>query len=205
MAASGNQAPRLYPHPLRSPWPWVGLVIALLFTLIAWHLIQRVEESRLVSLQEVQASSIVQRVEWRMKALEQTLRSAAVYLGRGPLPTRDEWRSFVGNLDLTATYPGIQGLGFVEWIPREDMAAHVQRIRKEGFPDYSVVPGGPLKPVPEGFSSIVYIEPWDDRNLHAFGKDLLGEATRREALLQARDTGQVVLSGKVALYQKIRD
>ena len=204
MAASGNQAPRLYAHPLRSPWPWVGLVIALLFTLSAWHLIHRVEESRLVSLQAVQAASIVQRVEWRMKALEQTLRSAAAYLGRGPLPTRDEWRSFVENLDLTATYPGIQGLGFVEWIPREDMVAHVQRIRKEGFPDYSVTPGGPLKPMPEGFSSIVYIEPMDDRNRHAFGKDILGEAARREALLQARDTGQVVLTSKVTLYQKIQ-
>src|ERR1700690_483858 len=204
MAASGNQASRLYAHPLRSPWPWVGLVIAVLFTLSAWHLIHRVEESRLVSLQAAQATSIVQRVEWRMKALEQMLRSSAAYLGRGPLPTRAEWRSFVGDLNFTATYPGIQGVGFVEWIPREGLAAHVQRMRREGFPDYSVVPGGPLPPLAEGFSSIVYLEPMDDRNRNAFGKDMLAEATRREALLEARDTGQVILTGKVALYQEIQ-
>jgi PAS domain S-box-containing protein len=203
MAASGNPASRLYTHPLRSPWPWVGLVIAVLFTLSAWQLIHRVEESRLVSLQAAQATSIVQRVEWRMKALEQMLRSSAAYLGRGPLPTRAEWRSFVGELNFTATYPGIQGVGFVEWIPREGMAAHVQRIRKEGFPDYSVAPGGPLMPMPEGFSSIVYLEPMDDRNRQAFGKDMLTEPTRREALLEARDTGLVVLTGKVALYHEI--
>ena len=202
MAASGNQAPRLNADPLRSPWPWIGLVIALLFTLGAWRLIHRVEASRLESLKMVQASSIVQRVDWRMKALEQVLRSAAAYLGRGPLPSRDEWRAFVEDLDLRATYPGIQGLGFVAWVPREELAAHVQRVRKEGFPDYEVVPGGALAPMPEGFGPILYIEPLDPRNRHALGKDILAEAARRQALLQARDTGVVVLTGKVTLYQE---
>jgi PAS domain S-box-containing protein len=180
----------------------VGLGLALLLTLSVWGRIRRVDQARLEALRGSQASSIVLQVERRMQNLEQVLRGAAGYLGRGALPTRAEWHAYVGSLDLATTHPGLQGLTFVEWIPPEALAAHVQRMRQEGFPDYTVAPGGPLEPSPEGTSSIIYLEPMDFRNQRAFGKDMLADPVRREAMLRARDTGQVTLSGRVTLYQE---
>lgn len=89
MAASANQTRRLYAASLRTPWPWVGLVLAALFALGAGHLGRRAEASPLVGLQAAQGAALIQRAEWRMEALEQVLRSVATCLGRGLRPGRD--------------------------------------------------------------------------------------------------------------------
>lgn len=189
-------------RPLRSPWPWAGLCLGLLVTLISWALIYRVEEARLDALKTEYANGVVLRVERQMTNLATVLRGAAGVLGRGDLPTRAEWHDYVASLDLPINYPGLQGLSFVEWIPREELPAHVRRVRREGFPDYAVTPGGPGDPMAEGAGVILYLEPLDARNQRAFGRDMLAEANRREAMLRARDTGQVIASDRLTLYQE---
>jgi len=189
-------------RPIRSPWPWVGLCLGIVLTALVWMVVQRAETARLTGLQAAQTRGMAKQLEDRMKDLSQVLHGAAGYLGRGPLPSRAEWRAYVTSLNLTATYPGFQGLSFVEWIPRAELGAHLQRLRREGFPDYEVTPGGPLTPDPEGHSSIVYLEPMDARNQRAFGKDMLMEPSRREAMLRARNQGLGTLSGPLTLYQE---
>ncbi|MFZ1375391.1 MAG: PAS domain S-box protein [Geothrix sp.] len=159
------------------------------------------ERNRLTALQQTQASALAHHVERRMADLEHALRVAAGYLGRGPLPTRAEWHDYVVSLGLPTAYPGVQGFSFVEWIPRADLPAHVRRVRQEGSPDNAVVPGGSSGPLTDGASAILYLEPMNAENQHAFGKDMLEDATHRQAMLQARDTGQVVTSGPLLLYQ----
>jgi len=77
----------------------------------------------------------------------------------------------------------------------DEKAAHEKTIRTEGFPDYAIHPAGKR---PQ-YSSIVYIEPFDGRNLRAFGYDMYADPTCRQAMEQARDTGEAALSGKVTL------
>lgn len=180
----------------------MSLLGLLLLTLGAWVIAHREEQTRICELQRVQANAMVVQLHARMKGMEEVLRGAAGYLGRGSLPMRREWQAYVAELHLAATYPGIQGISFVEWIPRAELAAHIQRIRKEGLAEYQIIPGGPLPPDPEGCSSIIYLEPMDATNGAAIGRDMLRDATRREAMLRARDTGLLVLSGPVKLYQE---
>jgi len=180
----------------------VGLGLGLLVTVISWLLMRRVEQTRLDALKTEHAKAVVLRMEQRMTSLSTVLRGAAGYLGRGDVPTRAEWRAYVTSLDLPATYPGLQGLSFVEWVPPEDLSAQVRRVRQEGFPDYVVRPGGPDGPLAEGAGVILYLEPVDVRNQRAFGRDMLAEVNRREAMLRARDTGQVFVSARLTLYQE---
>jgi PAS domain S-box-containing protein len=180
----------------------VGLGASLVLTVTVWLLVQRTDQARLEDLQEAHATAIAVRLDGRMKGLGQILKGASSYLGRGALPTRAEWKGYVASLDLPGTYPGIQGLGFAEWVPGPALAAHLQRLRKEGFPSYTVLPGGPLAEDPEGVSAIIYLEPMDTRNQRAFGKNMLREPVRREAMLRARDTGFLALTGPITLYQE---
>jgi PAS domain S-box-containing protein len=117
------------------------------------------------------------------------------------MPSRQQWRRYVKSLQLDRLNPGVQALAFAAWIPQADLAAHVRRMQAEGFPDYQVNPGGPLAPA-GGVSSILYIEPFDALNQRAFSRDMHAEATRRQAMNQARDTGRVTLSGRVTLFQE---
>jgi PAS domain S-box-containing protein len=190
------------PRSLRTVWPWVGLLAGLALTVLTWWQVQRVELNRHCHLQKLQTSAMTVRLQGEMKALEEVLLGTAGFAGRGALPTRIEWNDYVEGLHLTQTYPGIQGLGFVEWIPRAELAAHLQRIRGEGFPEYDLIPGGSLGPDPDGYSSIIYLEPLDARNQRAIARDMLRETNRRSAMVRARDTGLATLTAPITLYQE---
>ncbi len=179
--------------------PYAGLLLGLALTLIAWLLAWQEESSRLQFQREVRAEAAFQVVQHRMAALEKHLQGSAVFLGRSPLPSRAEWREYVLRSDLRGAYPGLQGLGFAEWIPGLSLTAHERRVRAEGLPDYRVQSAGPLPRDPAGLSAVLYLEPLDARNRRSVGLDLLGEPQRQEAMLRARDTGQVAMSGKVRL------
>ena len=53
------------------------------------------------------------------------------------------------------------------------------------------------------YAPIVYLEPFNDNNRHAFGYDTGSEEHRRTTLEQARDSGQPALSAKIRLVQEV--
>jgi CHASE1-domain containing sensor protein len=67
-------------------------------------------------------------------------------------------------------------VGFALLVPASGKAAHIEGIRKTGYPDYTLRPEGER----EIYSSIIFLEPFADRNLRAFGYDMYSEAVRRK-------------------------
>ena len=186
----------------RSIFPWVGLALSLVGALSTWFFVRRAEEQRIHDRFEAETVILQDRIANRIQAHEQILRGAEQFVSqRHDLPTRQEWRDYVKALELDRLNPGVQALAFSEWVPLTNLPAHIRRLRGEGFPDYEVHPGGPLPP-DGGVSSIIYSEPFDERNQRAFSRDMFAETTRRAAMSRARDTGLVSLSGIVKLYQE---
>ncbi|MCX6190122.1 MAG: CHASE domain-containing protein [Bacteroidetes bacterium] len=128
----------------------------------------------------------------------QFLRSGASLFAVSDSVTRNDWKVFVENSKFNTNWPGNQGVGFSLIIKKEALEDHIQRIRKEGFPTYSLRPAGDR----DIYTSIIYLEPFSDRNLRAFGYDMYSEPTRRKAMEQARDSDVEALSGKVILVQE---
>lgn len=83
-------------------------------------------------------------------------------------------------------------------MPPAEKAAHEARVRKEGYPAYRIVPEGERS----FYTAILYLEPFSDRNLRAFGYDMHTEPVRRSAMERARDNGDTAISGKVRLVQE---
>jgi len=126
------------------------------------------------------------------------LRSAAALLAGSNEVTRQEWQAFAQKLDIDKNLPGIQGIGFAILIPRDQLAQHIQDMRSQGFPEYTVRPSGER----DLYTSTLYIEPFTTRNLRAFGYDMFSEPVRNAAMTRARDENSVALSGKVTLVQE---
>ena len=186
----------------RTWFPWLGLALFLGLALSAWLVLRRSEERRLRDRFDVEVDIVASRIGRRMAVHGQILGSAAELLSLRPEGvTREDWRQFVERLDLPRLNPGVQGLGFAEWVPADGLEAHERRVRAGGFPGYRVQPGGPLPPE-GGVSSIVYLEPFDERNQRAFSRDMYAESVRRAAMARARDTGRVALTRRVTLYQE---
>jgi diguanylate cyclase (GGDEF)-like protein len=138
------------------------------------------------------------RIEQRMLAYEQVLRGARGLFEASGSVSRAEFRAYVNTLTLDENYPGIEGIGFAALVPPAQKRQHIAAVRAEGFPHYDIKPPGER----DMYSSIVYLEPFEGRNLRAFGYDMYSEPNRRAAMEQARDTGKAVISGKVTLVQE---
>lgn len=182
------------------PWiPWLGLGLSLLLTLGAWWVIRSGEQRRVRDRFEAEIALLENRIGDHAEKHVQILLSSAEFAAHNAdLPTRMEWRHFADALDLERLTPGIQALAFTEWIPPERLEAHTARLRSEGFRDYLLRPGGPLPQV-GGASSTIYLEPFSEANRPAFGKDMRSDASHREAMDRACDTGRAALTGRVRL------
>src|SRR5258705_501929 len=73
--------------------------------------------------------------------------------------------------------------------------------RPQGPPDPLVraVGGTDLSPSGDDASPVAYLEPTDEGNYPLVGFDMFTEHPRREAMEQARDSGQPAASGRVTL------
>ena len=182
----------------RSAAAWLILAIGLVVTLGLWqhfgtHFAERARD-RFSHRAEAAKNLLLSR----MQAHEKILRGAAALFAASDYVSRAEWRAYIAALELDRSLPGIQGTGFTRMISADQLAAHVAGVRAEGFTDYAIHPPGERDP----YSSILYLEPFIDRNLRAFGYDMYSEPVRREAMERARDSGLPALSGKVTLVQE---
>ncbi len=138
------------------------------------------------------------KVQERLNTYAMILRGGSALFAAREAVSRDDWRAYVSTLHADQNVPGVQGIGFAQVIPAGQLSAHLARIRAEGFPSYTVRPVGERAIT----TSIVFLEPFRDRNLRAFGYDMFSEAVRRNAMEHSRDSGEAALSGKVQLLQE---
>jgi len=179
--------------------PWLVLAAGLAATFFlqqaAFNAARRIQRDNF----DYQSREIMLRIEQRLAAYEQVMRGVKGLYAASKSVERDEFHDYVASLHLADRFPGIQGIGYSQIILPQEKARHIGAIRKEGFPTYTVRPEGER----DLYTSIVYIEPFSDRNLRAFGYDMYSEAVRRAAMEQARDLNEPVMSGKVTLVQEI--
>lgn len=177
---------------------WLIAAAGLLLSLFASHQVYRNAEANAQEQFSFAADQVTLRIEERLSAYALVLRGAAGLFDASEEVDRDEWRTYFEKLRAADTLGYAQGIGYAEWIPPDALAAHEATIRAEGFPDYRVHPDTSR----DTYTSIIYLEPFEGRNLRAFGYDMFAEPVRRAAMEQARDTGRAALTGRVLLVQE---
>lgn len=179
--------------------PYLVLIVALLVTGgVAYRestTSRNRTEARLGTLALETRDAIAARIE----VYAALLQSGAGLFAASEAVTLSEFRAFAGELELREHYPGMQGLGYAARFPASRRAALTADIRAQGMSGFDVKPGD-SRP---DYTSIVYLEPLDERNRAAIGYDMFTETIRREAMVRARDTGQSAASGPVVLLQEI--
>ena len=177
---------------------WLVLLLGLLLTSIVSYRVKTDIESHEHKNFELRCEEIKLKIQARLAAQKQILLSGAAMFDASENVTREEWRIYVHRLSLDQHFNGIQALGFSLWIKPEQLKAHENSLRQAGFPNYRVKPEGKR----EVYTSIIYIEPFNGRNLRAFGYDMYSEPVRRAAMDRAVDSQDVSLSKKVTLVQE---
>ncbi len=205
--ASTSRVPTSESAPERGPLvdllqrpatPWIVLLTAIALTGSSWWASRRNVEQRA----EHRFRDEVERAEFlvrqRMLNFERMLNGTEGLFAAAGEVTREGWRDYTTALRLREDYTGVQALGFIRLLTPDEKATFEAEVRAEGFPDFAVTPPGAR----DEYASVAFIEPFEDRNLRAFGYDLWSEPVRRTALAQARDTGHIALTGKLELAQE---
>ncbi|PRY14970.1 PAS domain S-box-containing protein [Pontibacter ummariensis] len=176
-----------------------SFLLIFLLTLFIYSETKKKAEERSERLFVLRAEQATEAIEKRMRDYIQVLSGAKALFIATDTVERQAWQAYYKSLNLEQNYPGILGLGYAHVIYPQELEAHEERIRREGFSDYRVYPEG-KRPV---YTSIVFLEPFSGSNLRAFGFDMFSEPVRQSAMRIARDTKQPALSGKVRLVQEM--
>jgi signal transduction histidine kinase len=168
----------------RARAPYVVLVVSLALTLLGTYYVLRTGAVRDELYFRATAEETRQLIAIRIESYVEVLRATVALFSASDTVTNEEFRAFVSHLRLEKRYPGMQGIGFVVRVSEADGSIPVW-------------PAGER----DEYTSILYLEPLDERNKRAIGYDMFSDPVRRAAMEQARDTGEPTASGRVQLIQ----
>lgn len=179
-------------------FPLLILIVGLLITFQLFNTVKTDNEQKKKVYLDFRIDEAVTLIYQRTQSYEQLLRGVTALFKASISVERNEFKNYVATLNLAHNYSGIHGVGFSLIVPAAKKTQHIASIHNEGFPEYSIQPDGQR----DNYTSIVYLEPFADRNLRAFGYDMFTEPVRHDAMQKAVDSGQARLSGKVKLVQE---
>lgn len=171
------------------------LLLPLGITFYAWkaanEYIYKKSESEFISLVLESESTLLHRLDSYGLALH----SSKGFFDGSVHVSRHEWKAYVDSLNIGKYYPGINGLGYIEYVQPEEIKTFLANLRHE-VSDFSVHPEGN-----HPYSFIIkYIEPLL-ANRAALGLNIAFEKSRLDAALLSRDTGNIVLTRHITLVQ----
>jgi signal transduction histidine kinase len=126
------------------------------------------------------------------------LKGSRGFIEATPELSRQKFAGYIEKLDLQNKYTGIQGIGFSKIVKPAEREALIKKMQDEGFPDFNIEPDFER----DSYQSVIFLEPLDDRNRAAIGFDMSTDPVRREAMVQARNTGKAAASAQVTLTQE---
>jgi len=177
---------------------WFILAISLMITFVAWKISNDYAEQRSKERFQFQVAEAQDAILKRFTNYEQVLRGGLGLFKASNAVELQEWKKYIDALEIDKYFPGTLGVGYAKWLKPSQLDSHISEIRSQGFPNFVVKPEGQR----DHYSSIIFLEPFNERNQRAFGYDMYSEPVRREAMQRAMDSGKTALSGKVTLVQE---
>ncbi|MEX2578083.1 MAG: CHASE domain-containing protein [Verrucomicrobiales bacterium] len=181
-------------HPVSLSFALLGLLITIFAASTLYNSEKQTHESQFVD----NTSRLRGAIQERINTYAQILRGGSAFFASTEEVTRDKWKNYVEGLDVDLDYPGVQGIGYAQFVTGDEVEAFEGKVRSEGFEDFRIWP----RENDSAHVVTVYLEPFDERNQRAMGYDMFSEETRRVAMERCRDSGLPSVSGTVTLKQE---
>jgi diguanylate cyclase (GGDEF)-like protein/PAS domain S-box-containing protein len=181
---------------IRAIWmAWLVLIISLCVTVWVSDIIKTdvMDETR--GQFDFRAQEATRYLGSRLDNYRLLLRASAGIFASTPTVTRGQWKTYVQSLKIGENFPGALALNYIKRIRLSEKDAHIQQMRADGIPDYTIWPSGERIE----YMPVTYIEPFADRYRQVRGFDPFSDSVRRASMEKARDTGMAVASQKVTL------
>ncbi len=172
------------------------IVLAAFVTLAAWRYSKLTLDAQDAARFDRQAEQVVELLQVRMKNYADALwGSVAMIRACDGKLDRDRWQAFADCLHIERKYPGINGIGIVHALSKDEIPPYLAEQRKSK-PDFRIHP-----PLDHDYCfPVSYMVP-EQGNVEAIGLDMAHESNRFTAATQSRDSGQAHVTGPISLVQ----
>lgn len=172
------------------------IALSLTMTLGAYLYARKQADAQLEARFEAARDQTVGLILERMSRYEEALWSGVAHTDThgGDVGLR-EWTTFATSLRIEERYPGVNGIGVIFKVERDELRDFTSRMEADGRP-LNLYPEHMFDPL----LPITYIVP-EDINRQAIGLDVAHEENRRTALLASRDSGTARITGPIVLVQ----
>jgi serine phosphatase RsbU (regulator of sigma subunit)/CHASE1-domain containing sensor protein/anti-sigma regulatory factor (Ser/Thr protein kinase) len=164
------------------------LLISLLLTVLAWYYVRQNVEAQTQARFDETTQATQEAIARRTKAYLDAMFGARGLFYASRSVTREEWGNYVEGIEPDKRFEGLQALSYAERVMPEEKEAFARRARDEGLPELrpDLDPGGKRS----AYFPITYTGPLGEANESRLNYDFYAEAAHREAMNQARDTGE---------------
>jgi PAS domain S-box-containing protein len=178
------------------PWAVFALIllVSLMVSALLWREAQRVNAMRF----ERQLDRLSSAIHNRVNSVGGFLYGARGLPAASTFVSVQEWRDYFSSLEGNLG-DGVLGIGYIERITRSEIPSLEERIRADGFPDFSVQTEGDN----EWAYVVLAFEP-RERNHGVEGIDIAAGTTRRTAADEAAAENRIVMSRRISLNHEGR-
>lgn len=172
------------------------LVLPLGLTFYAWQVISENDYSRGDARFETLSIESEKALQNRLTSYGNALLGAASFIQGASTVSRAEWQTFVEGIRVRETYPGLNGLAWVQPVESAALPDYLRKRRADGAPGFAV------HPQVEGAPNyiVTFLEP-ESENRPTLGLNIAFERRRLEAANLARDTGSPAISARITLVR----
>lgn len=181
--------------------PAVVLIAILIITIWPWQNARQSLKNNTQQSREEKIKTIESKISERFLAYSTSLQSGVALLQADPNINSIQWQTFFSSTERSTDRSGIQGTGFSKIFTASEAPELIAGMSAQGITDFSIKPA---QLEPELNSAVLYLYPETNNNKSARGFNMLSEATRREAMLRARDTNTPALTKSVVLVQDVK-
>jgi PAS domain S-box-containing protein len=175
---------------------WLVILLSLLLTIAAWKTADIQMSDKRLELFNIQSQQLLGQISERMSHYEVALKVGAAAIQPIAYEIQVEgWSIFSKALNLSNTYPGINGIGVIYKVEPEGLN-HFLELQRKMRPNFNIKPQHENKE----YWPITYIEPVDT-NKQAVGLDIAFENNRLSAAKKSRDTGTIQITAPITLVQ----
>jgi len=196
LSNNSNQKTLARWKPIHLIAPLITLLM-LMVTFGYWHTENRAAHEARQHVFEEATDQVTRGIQGRLQDFELVLRGFKGLYESSDNLTPSDYRQYFQVLQLSEALSSLQAVSLILHVPQEQKARHLADMRSLGLTGYQIKPEGERAQ----YAPIVLIEPFEGSNVNVPGSDLASNLDFLIPLSQARDTGEMALTGRVTLVQ----
>ncbi len=176
-----------------------GLILAAVAYFVTWDREKRIWLNELE--REVLENTLI--LGGKLAVVERELQGVLALYNSSNYVSREEFNTYVKPILKTNSY--IQSLNWVPRVTQLERKDYEEKMAVEGYPDFRITEWGEQDMLVEAqqreeYYPVYYVEPFIV-NDYSLGFDLASIPSLREVLSEARDTGRIMATEKIAYFQ----